>query len=78
MQHGHLGLQLAGGKAFDDAAVLHDDGESVTLFFTAAGRRDLPQSFEQRLFASSGRLGQDGVVAGREAGVLDARATVGR
>ena len=49
-----------GSREWAGSAVLHDDGVGVTLFFTAAGRRDLPQSFEQRLFAASGRLGQDG------------------
>ncbi|WP_408590956.1 glycoside hydrolase family 68 protein [Novosphingobium sp.] len=42
------------------SAVLHDDGRAVTLFYTVAGRRDGPFSFEQRLFAVPGTLGPQG------------------
>ncbi|MFM5949370.1 MAG: glycoside hydrolase family 68 protein [Novosphingobium sp.] len=49
-----------GSREWAGSAVLHDDGESVTLFFTAAGRRGQPPSFEQRLFGARGRLGADG------------------
>ena len=45
-----------GSREWAGSAVLHDDGSSVTLFFTAAGRRSEGPSFEQRLFAASGRL----------------------
>lgn len=49
-----------GSREWAGSAVLHDDGESVTLFFTAAGRRGEGHSFEQRLFAVRGRMGLDG------------------
>lgn len=59
------------GNAFDDglspgsaewagSCVLHDDGRSVTLFYTAAGRRGQGRSFEQRIFGSRGTLGPSG------------------
>lgn len=49
-----------GTREWAGSAVLHDDGNSVTLFFTAAGRRGEKPSFEQRLFAARGRLVPDG------------------
>lgn len=49
-----------GAREWAGSAVLHDDGVSLTLFFTAAGRRGEAPSFEQRLFAVPGRLGADG------------------
>lgn len=49
-----------GSREWAGSAVLHDDGESVTLFFTAAGRLGEAHSFEQRLFAVKGRLGDHG------------------
>ena len=49
-----------GAREWAGSAVLHDDGVSVTLFFTAAGRRGEGPSFEQRLFAAAGRLSTDG------------------
>ena len=49
-----------GSREWAGSAVLHDDGTSLTLFFTAAGRRGQGHSFEQRLFAARGRLGRDG------------------
>lgn len=49
-----------GTREWAGSAVLHDDGTSVTLLFTAAGRRGEAPSFEQRLFACRGRLGVDG------------------
>lgn len=48
-----------GTREWAGSAVLHDDGESVTLFFTAAGRRGEAPSFEQRLFASGAKLADD-------------------
>jgi levansucrase len=45
-----------GTREWAGSAVLHDDETSVTLFFTAAGRRGEAPSFEQRLFASSAKL----------------------
>jgi levansucrase len=49
-----------GSREWAGSAVLHTDGTSVTLFFTAAGRRGEGHSFEQRLFAASGVLGNQG------------------
>ena len=49
-----------GTREWAGSAVLHDDGSSVTLFFTAAGRHGQDQSFEQRLFAAAGTIGSDG------------------
>lgn len=49
-----------GTREWAGSAVLHADGASVTLFFTATGRRGQPASFEQRLFAIPGTLGTDG------------------
>ncbi len=49
-----------GSREWAGSAVLHDDGVSVTLFFTAAGRHGEGPSFEQRLFSASGRLSPDG------------------
>jgi len=49
-----------GSREWAGSAVLHDDGRTVTLYFTAAGRRGEGHSFEQRLFAARGELGPDG------------------
>ena len=49
-----------GTREWAGSAVLHDDGVRVTLFYTAAGRRDEAPSFEQRIFASEGVLGAHG------------------
>lgn len=49
-----------GSREWAGSAVLADDGQSVSLFFTATGRRGGVLSFEQRLFAYEGRL-VDGV-----------------
>lgn len=49
-----------GLREWAGSAVLHDDGASVTLFFTAAGRRGQAPTFEQRLFATRGTLGSEG------------------
>ena len=38
------------------SCLLHDDGRSVTLFFTASGRKGEGPSFEQRIFATTGEL----------------------
>lgn len=48
-----------GSREWAGSAVLHDDGSSVTLFFTAAGRHGQDQSFEQRLFSAAGTLTSD-------------------
>lgn len=45
-----------GSREWAGSAVLHDDGQTVTLFFTAAGRRGEGHSFEQRLFAVRGAM----------------------
>jgi levansucrase len=71
--HGADGWRLH-GPAFPDgftpglrewsgSAVLADDGVTLTMYFTAAGRRGEPLSFEQRLFESVGQL----VIAGDDA-----------
>ena len=49
-----------GTREWAGSAVLHRDGLTVTLFFTATGRRGAPPSFEQRLFAVTGQLGPGG------------------
>lgn len=49
-----------GIREWAGSAVLHDDGQTVTLFFTATGRRGEAPSFEQRLFAATGQLGPAG------------------
>jgi levansucrase len=51
-----------GAREWAGSAVLRDDGQSVGLFFTAAGRRGEGPSFEQRLFVADGQLGPDGPV----------------
>lgn len=48
-----------GTREWAGSAVLRDDGKTVCLFFTAAGRRDRPFSFEQRLFCAQGPMGAD-------------------
>ena len=50
-----------GTREWAGSAVLADDGMTVTLFYTVAGRRDGPSSFEQRLFAAEGRLAGPGI-----------------
>lgn len=49
-----------GGAEWAGSCVLHADGRTVTLFFTAAGRRGQGRSFEQRIFGVKGDLGLDG------------------
>ncbi|MBS0481280.1 MAG: glycoside hydrolase family 68 protein [Proteobacteria bacterium] len=65
-----------GTREWAGSAVLHDDGASVSLLFTAAGRRDEAPSFEQRLFAAHGTLGPDG--PGQWAGVEELVVADGR
>lgn len=48
-----------GSREWSGSAVLDDDGTMLTLFFTAAGRQGVP-TFEQRLFACTGRFAIDG------------------
>jgi levansucrase len=49
-----------GTRQWAGSAVLMDDGSSVVLFYTAAGRKDALPSFEQRLYGVAGTLGVDG------------------
>jgi levansucrase len=57
-----LPADLSPGHAeWAGSCVLHDDGRSVTLFFTAAGRRGGGPSFEQRIFAIRGGLSDAGM-----------------
>lgn len=49
-----------GSREWSGSAVLADDGVTLTMYFTAAGRRDGPHSFEQRLFETVGRFTVDG------------------
>lgn len=50
-----------GAREWAGSAVLADDGASVSLFYTVAGRREGPPSFEQRLFVVTGVLHADGI-----------------
>lgn len=45
-----------GSREWSGSAVLAADGETLTQYFTAAGRRDAPRTFEQRLFEAIGRF----------------------
>lgn len=45
-----------GSREWSGSAVLDADGITLTQYFTAAGRRDGPHSFEQRLFETRGRF----------------------
>jgi levansucrase len=49
-----------GTREWAGSAVLRDDGRTVALFFTAAGRAGQKPTFEQRIFATNGVLGPDG------------------
>ena len=49
-----------GTREWAGCAVVMDDGVSVTLFYTVAGRRGGAFSYEQRLFAVPGTLDADG------------------
>lgn len=63
--HGNLlpdGL-CSGTREWAGSAVFDPTTGSVTLFFTATGRRGAPFSFEQRLFQTTGRLDRQGDVA---------------
>ncbi|WP_408586980.1 glycoside hydrolase family 68 protein [Novosphingobium sp.] len=50
-----------GAREWAGSAVLADDGASVSLYYTVAGRKDGPPSFEQRLFVCEGTLVADGI-----------------
>ena len=63
--HGHAlpdGLN-PGTREWAGSAVLADDGATVTLFYTVAGRRGGAPSVEQRLFAVDARLDDHGIGA---------------
>ncbi|WP_010544084.1 glycoside hydrolase family 68 protein [Sphingomonas elodea] len=49
-----------GSREWSGSAVLGADGETLTQYFTAAGRRGQPTTFEQRLFVTTGRFLLDG------------------
>lgn len=49
-----------GSREWAGSAVLLDDGATVILYFTAAGRHGEPASFEQRIFASHGVVSPSG------------------
>lgn len=50
-----------GSREWSGSAVLEEDGSTVTLYFTAAGRRgETIVGFEQRLFEATARLADDG------------------
>jgi levansucrase len=52
-----------GSREWSGSAVLDDDGVTLTHYFTAAGRRGAPRTFEQRLFETRGRFHVDGDAA---------------
>jgi len=65
-----------GLREWAGSAVLADDGVTVTLYYTVSGRSGGPPSFEQRLFATTGRLVADGMTdwqVPREVVVADGR-----
>jgi len=66
-----------GSREWAGSAVLHEDGRTVTLFYTVAGRPDeTALTFEQRLFAVVGELGAEGPAAwGRPAELFAADGT---
>lgn len=45
-----------GNAEWAGSCVLHDDGKSITLFFTASGRRGEGPSFAQRIFGAEGKF----------------------
>lgn len=49
-----------GAREWSGSAVLGADGETLTHYFTAAGRHGQPITFEQRLFVTEGRFQVDG------------------
>jgi levansucrase len=48
-----------GTREWAGSAILGDDGQTVTLYYTATGRPGEPFSFEQRLFETTGTLRAD-------------------
>ncbi|MFS0773339.1 glycoside hydrolase family 68 protein [Sphingomonas sp. 1P08PE] len=49
-----------GSREWSGSAVLAEDGETLTMYFTASGRRGGGPRFEQRLFETVGRFTVDG------------------
>ena len=45
-----------GSREWSGSAVLDADGTTLTMYFTASGRRGGPRTFEQRLFETRGRF----------------------
>ena len=45
-----------GSREWSGCAVLADDDTTLTMYFTATGRRGAPRTFEQRLFETTGRF----------------------
>ncbi|MEP9402022.1 glycoside hydrolase family 68 protein [Sphingomonas sp. VNH70] len=45
-----------GSREWSGSAVLGDDDTTLTMYFTASGRRGGPRTFEQRLFETVGRF----------------------
>jgi levansucrase len=45
-----------GSREWSGSAVLDDDGVTLTMYFTASGRKGGPRTFEQRLFETRGRF----------------------
>jgi len=45
-----------GSREWSGSTVLGDDGETLTLYFTASGRIGCPRTFEQRLFETRARF----------------------
>ncbi|HEX8445223.1 MAG TPA: glycoside hydrolase family 68 protein [Sphingomonas sp.] len=45
-----------GSREWSGSAVLEADDRTLTMYFTASGRRGSPRSFEQRLFETRGRF----------------------
>ena len=52
-----------GSREWSGSAVLHSDRNTVSLYFTAAGRREGRPYFEQRLFGTRGQLIRSGDAA---------------
>jgi len=47
-----------GSREWSGSAVLDADGTTLTMYFTASGRRGGPRTFEQRLFETRGRFAE--------------------
>ncbi|WP_375245139.1 glycoside hydrolase family 68 protein [Sphingomonas parapaucimobilis] len=45
-----------GSREWSGSAVLGEDDTTLTMYFTASGRRGQPRTFEQRLFETQGRF----------------------